>query len=84
MDLDEQTNQERCDADTTAKSYYKQKKDYKVKKSVSFKTLVEIFQLSDVWQLRVKKCDLKTEEDQVLVCRNALLNEPLLLLSMRF
>ncbi|XP_053962635.1 uncharacterized protein LOC128866148 [Anastrepha ludens] len=37
---------------------------YNPKKSVSFKTLVDIFQLSDAWQLNVKKSNLKTEEDQ--------------------
>ncbi|CAD7014190.1 uncharacterized protein LOC105664918 [Ceratitis capitata] len=37
---------------------------YSPKKSVSFKTLVDIFQMSDAWQLHVKKSNLKTEEDQ--------------------
>uniref|UniRef100_A0A034WBU2 Uncharacterized protein n=1 Tax=Bactrocera dorsalis TaxID=27457 RepID=A0A034WBU2_BACDO len=39
-------------------------RQYNPKKSVSFKTLVDIFQLSDAWQLHVKKSSLKTEEDQ--------------------
>lgn len=39
-------------------------RQYSPKKSVSFKTLVDIFQLSDAWQLHVKKSSLKTEEDQ--------------------
>ena len=47
---------------------YNGKKNFNAKKSVSFKTLVDIFQLSDAWQLHVKKCDLKTEEDQVRNC----------------
>nr|XP_036234158.1 uncharacterized protein LOC106621408 [Bactrocera oleae] len=46
------------------RSHNQAHRQYNPKKSVSFKTLVDIFQLSDAWQLHVKKSSLKTEEDQ--------------------
>ncbi|XP_011192588.2 uncharacterized protein LOC105218590 [Zeugodacus cucurbitae] len=53
-----------CEAEDEQQYAHHVHRQYNPKKSVSFKTLVDIFQLSDAWQLHVKKSSLKTEEDQ--------------------